>query len=354
MDTILNIPQIDKKYEYSEREQEKIFEYIGKIQNPILKTFLHSFGLPTSGNKHDLEKRIKEAVLIGKINFSDLTKFLDSSILCDKQHIYLYDGSEQEIKKWQDNDYVENQLLKYDLEQFKCSYNPIILPKSLELSNINYDSLIGLDIIAIIKKISWERNSDLDEIDCQIDGDVRKDAYVQILSRGVIKFSWSFSMNYAQLQISQMPTKISYEEIEESFFSLIGPWFPHSSFTKVKLNPVISKLLDNELNDKHEIRSHGLGYQTIGGRKVVVNSPSAKDSVCGEIDPALNQIRNIGIGQSGNFYWLPKQISPANNNCLEEEIHTIINGEYNRINFKTPNKKSDIDYVLSRVRTLCK
>lgn len=76
------------------------------------------------------------------------------------------------------------------------------------------------------------------------------------------------------------------------------------------MKPLISKLHESESGNHPEIRSHGLGYQTMGGRKVSIQSPTAKESIMGEIDPAIDDIRKKSIGHLGNFYWLSKSKKP--------------------------------------------
>lgn len=114
------------------------------------------------------------------------------------------------------------------------------------------------------------------------------------------------------------------------------------------------KLHELEETGNSEARSHSIGYRTIGGRAVSAQSPTPRDSVLGEqaLDNALSGIRRQGVGHIGNFYWLSSFMNPSNKNPLEKEVHTIIVGNKQRINFTTPNKKEDMEYVLSRVRAL--
>jgi hypothetical protein len=167
-------------------------------------------------------------------------------------------------------------------------------------------------------------------------------------------FTWNLISNNATLQISQLPTGSKYEEEEIKFAELINPWLNLNSFTKLDLRRVIKKLHELEANGIPEARSHGLSYLSQGGRRITAQSPTPQDSIFGEqeVDIALKSIRDRGVGNIGNFYWLPKSINSANGNPLEREVHTIIVGNKSRINFTTPNKKEDIEYVLSRVRIL--
>lgn len=342
-----------RTFEYLEDEKGKIIQYISELKNDLIRSFLIQYNIPHTGNKDDLLKRINEAITIKKIQYSDLVKYLDNVILSGKQHVYLYEGSEKFFEKWQDNNYFDSLMIKNDLSELINSHIPIILPDKITLSSIIYNPNKELKIIAIHKRVSWERNSNYDDILNLDHYDIRKDAYVQNITRGIISFNWDFVMNQAIMQISQLPTKMSYESVEEIFNMLVGFWFPIDSFQKIELKPIISRLLKIERGNSPETRSHGFDLRTVGGRAVSIKSATNKESVFGEIDSSIDTIQNQSIGHSGNFYWLPLSINPKNNNCLEKELHTIINGDNNRINFTTPNHLKDINYVLSRVRALC-
>lgn len=121
------------------------------------------------------------------------------------------------------------------------------------------------------------------------------------------------------------------------------------------LKPVIRKLHELEETDNPETRSHGIDYRTLGGRKISAYSSNPRDSVLGEqaVDKALSGIRKHGgLGHIGNFYWPLSSVNKTKSKSLGNEVHTIILGDKGRINFTTPNNKEDIEYVLSRMRSL--
>ena len=171
-------------------------------------------------------------------------------------------------------------------------------------------------------------------------------------------------LKYSSLHIMQLPRGLTYNDMEESFKALVKPWFDFDQFQKLDLKQVIKKLHELEETPNPETRSHGLGYRSMGGRSVDARSSNPEDSVLGEdfIDNAMREIRRRSIGHIGNFYWLintiPNNLTSEDSdetitNPLEQEIRSVIIGKENRINFTKPNKKEDMEYVLSRVRSLC-
>lgn len=69
------------------------------------------------------------------------------------------------------------------------------------------------------------------------------------------------------------------------------------------------KLHEIEGKGEAEARSHGIQYQSPGGRRDAAHSPSPRHSVLGEafIDNAMDNVRKDGVGHLGNFYWLPRK-----------------------------------------------
>jgi hypothetical protein len=168
-------------------------------------------------------------------------------------------------------------------------------------------------------------------------------------------FDWDLVSNLAQLQISQLASGAQYENISQAFEKLTAKWLQMKTFRIVDIGRAIVRLHELEENGTPEARYHGIGYRTPGGRSIFAQSPMARLSVFGEpqVDNALHNIKNQGsLGHIGNFYWLPHDINPEHGNPLEKEIHSILVGSKKRVNLTTPNKESDIQYVLSRVRAL--
>lgn len=102
-------------------------------------------------------------------------------------------------------------------------------------------------------------------------------------------------------------------------------------------------------------RSHGINYRTLQGRRFEGKSATPADPLLGEpsIDAALTAIRKTGVGHLGNFYWLPNSGPNPQANPLDAEVHVIVVGFKNRINFPTPNDEQTVRYVLSRIRSHC-
>jgi hypothetical protein len=351
---------------FREKEQEEIIKYFMDLNLDFIKNFCDIYDIPKRGNKPDYEKRIIENINEGVINYSNLIDFVDEIEKYGKQHVLLYEGSETILNNWNNNENVNEILKGNKLLKYRNTRLPIILPQGLALSSIEYVQNRRLEIYAVEPHYHIERIQEYDEqkeIE-EKDLNIELKAYMRNSRRGFVIFKWDLVLNKASLHIMQLPRGLTYEDMKERFKALISPWFDLNQFTQLDLKQVIKKLHELEETSNPETRSHGLGYRSIGGRSVDARSSNPEDSVLGEdfIDSAMRGIRRRSVGRIGNFYWLINTV-PNNStdedsdetiiNPLEEEIRTVIIGKENRINFTRPNKKEDLEYVLSRVRDLC-
>ncbi len=340
---------------YSQEEQNKIFDYFRELKTDYIRTFLTQKNLHRSGPKNQLIVEIREHIDDGTIQFSDLVNFLDAVIPFSKQHVFLYDGPEHEVVNWRLPEYCRQVLTQNDRLQYLNQKLHLILPFELTLSSIEYNPGRELKILAVQRRDYIERCEEFDTSH-DVNGDsIEMHAYKHQVLRGLIIFNWNLISNQARLQITQLPSRGSYEDGELDFGRLIQTWLPFNLFQKLNLRPSITQLRNLEAGGTAEVRSQDISLETLGGRRVSIKSPTSQDSTIGEeiLDQAVQHVSDIGIAHLGNFYWLPRDVNSIPGNILDEEVHTIIVGNRGRINFTTPNRREDFEYVLSRVRSMC-
>ena len=339
---------------YSKEEQNKIFDYFEELKADYIRSFLASKGLRKSGAKNDLIVNITEYVEKGQIAYTDLVNFLDEVTPYGKQHVFLYSGSDREVSNWKKEHYCIKILEENKKIQFLNKKLHLILPENLSLSSIEYDPGKELKILAVQRRDYIDRCA---EFDTPVDKNgIELHAYKHQVIRGLIIFQWNLLTNLARLQITQLPSRGSYEDAEKNFIELTQPWLPYNTFNKMDIRPSITRLRGMEVPEgTPEARSSDFSLDTVEGRRLSLKSPSNQDSTAGEeiLDEIIQQAGSIGVAHLGNFYWLPKESNPIPGNILENEVHTIIVGNKSRINFTKPNRKEDFEYVLSRVRALC-
>ena len=340
---------------FNEEEQALIITDLMALKKAQIVDFIASIGMRKTGTKEVLRARIESALEDGSITLPQIVQFLDNVIPWSKQHVYLYKGPTSSIANWRDQAWLEKHLKKHRLGKYLNASLPLVLPDKMSVSSILHDSK-RLRITAIKRRDWWERNPDYDRSTTTTEGDdVQLRAFVHRVTRSLVAFEWDLTANTAFLQISQLPRGVDYSDVADEFFELVEKWLDRSMFTVVDLRPPITKLHALEEAGKGETRSHGIKYRTMHGRHFEGKSASPADPLLGEasIDVALKAVRKSGIGHLGNFYWTSSNGAPAHTHVLTSDVHVILVGFRNRVNFPTPNDERTVRYVLSRIRRYC-
>lgn len=341
--------------EFTDEELAQLVTDLLAMKKPQIQGFLELVEMPKSGTKAVIRERIEDALREGTLPPERIVRFLDDVTPWGKQHVYLYKGPIASFTEWKKTDWVAGRLKQHRLSKLLNAALPLALPDRMKVSSILHDGR-KLRITAIKRREWYERSPDYDESKETVEGDaVELRAFVHRVMRSLVAFEWDLTANTALLQISQLPTGHSYEEVAQEFFDLIGGWLDISRFTIVDLRKPIQKLHKLEEDGAGEARSHGINYRTLEGRRLEGKSASPSDSLLGEvvIDAALAAIRQSGVAHLGNFYWLPNGATNPAVNPLESEVHVIIIAQHNRISFPTPNSEYTVRYVLSRIRRYC-
>ena len=171
-------------------------------------------------------------------------------------------------------------------------------------------------------------------------------AYVHEVTRNVVALDWDLARNEAMLQITELPSGISYEAARDDFVATIAPWLDFRTFSAVDLHSSIRRLHELDESGNSEVMSIAIDYQTQGGRHLTArgggDTPLLGET---ETDEALRRVRQVSTGRVGNFYWQPIDGSP-----LAERVHVYIIAEHGRFNITMPQPEQVIRYVAGRVR----
>lgn len=338
---------------FTEEEKNQIISDLISLKKEQITEFLGSVGQKKQGTKEDMRQRIENALEDGLVSIDKIVRFVDGIIPWGKQHVYMFRGPRSPVASWRDEMWVVNRLRKHGLYEHLNTSLPLILPETMRISSIFYDSK-RLRITAIKKRDWYERNEKYDSKTKSPEGkNVVLRGYEHEVVRSLVAFEWDLILNVATLQIAQLQNGTEYATIADEFFDLTQDWIDRSLFTEMDLQKPIEKLHELEESGHGETRSHTINYRTMQGRRIEAKSASMCDPLLGEqsIDTLLRAVRKTGVGQIGNFYWIPT----ANNhrNPLTSDVHVIVVAPQHRINFPTPNDEPSVRYVLSRIRSHC-
>jgi hypothetical protein len=334
-------------------EQDLIVTDLLALKKTHIGEFLGRNRLARSGSKEEIRTRIEEALEEGTLSLAQIVEFLDEVIPWGKQHVYLYKGPQSSIANWRKPEWLAKLLKKHRVGKYLNASLPLVLPEKMKVSSILHDAR-RLRVTAVKRRDWWERDPEYDSSTATREGDdIELRAFVHRVTRSLVAFEWDLVANNAMLQISQLPSGFDYADVAEEFFDLIAPWLDISDFAVMDMRPPIKKLHELEEARRGETRSHGINYRTLQGRRFEGKSASPADPLLGDmaIDAALGAVRRSSVGHLGNFYWLASEGQNSNGSPLDAEVHVIVVGSKNRVNFPTPNDEQTIRYVLSRIRS---
>jgi hypothetical protein len=338
---------------FTEDEKKQIISDLIALKKEQIAAFLDTVGQKKTGTKEAIRERIENAVEDGLVSIDSIVHFVDRVIPWGKQHVYMFRGPKSPISDWRHDTWVFNRLKRHGMQRYLNKSLPLILPEAMQVSSIWHDSK-RLRITAIKKRDWLERNEKYDSKTKTPEGkNVVLKAYEHEIVRSLVAFEWDLVLNEATLQIAQLPHGTEYSTVADEFFELTQDWIDRSLFTEMDLRRPIARLHELEEKGLGETRSQTINYRTMQGRRIEARSASMCDPLFGEqpIDTMLQAVRKNGVGQIGNFYWIPT--GNNNRNPLTSDVHVIVVAPQNRINFPTPNDEPSVRYVLSRIRSHC-
>ncbi|HTP27487.1 MAG TPA: hypothetical protein VMK12_17775 [Anaeromyxobacteraceae bacterium] len=342
-------------------EREQLLNDLQALRSDRIQGFLEVHGLPKTGTKPELAKRALQAVENTGISLDAFAEFLDGQALWGKQHVFLLGspasrGSPRlDPREWGDKEWLRVHLADHRLSSRLNQRRPLVLPQQLELVTIE-GSQLALRAVAVRRREGWERVEELDEerVD-ETDGDIKLRAFKKVITRGLISFEWDLANNVAMVQITQLPTHIHYEDVQAEFAALVSKWLPLERFPPVSLGPAVASLYAEAKKVGSDVRSHGVEFEALDGRRLHGKSKRAKQPLEGNaiIDAALESMsKSNGIGNQGNFFF---QVRAVGARTVDDEAHVIVwASDINRINFTTPQDEATVRDVLQRIRAACR
>ena len=337
--------------DYTEEEQRLILQYVKELRQVELKEFLASTGHLRSGTKKILLDRIDESLAEGTIALVDLVDLLDQVEPWSAQHVFLLGEPNADVTAFRDPHEFEAHLKNHRASKPFRQPIQLALPEELVVSSITHDGA-RLRVTAIERRDGWHRDHGQDQRTIGPGGEtIELRAYVNTVSRGLVMFEWDLIANQAVMQVTQLPSGWTYDDAFGRFVDVTKTWLPVATFPTLNLRRAISTFHEAEENKSNDLRSHGIEYETHGGRRVAGKSATPRDSVLGEtvVDTAMHQIRDAGVGRSGNFYFDVTGVPGSQRG----EAHAIIFAEAGRINFPTSNPEEVVRHVLDRIRAAC-
>lgn len=323
-----------------------LLKYLLDRTNPEIGQFLQSFGLAKTGTKQELGERIERAIERGEADHEDVIAFLDGKAPWGKQHVFLFTGPPDLVPQWRDTEGLRARLENAGLAELLNTEVRVALPERLTLTGIKADDE-AVAITAVARRDASLRRPELDFTSPDDRALIAYHAYEQVTVRNTVRFEWDLVRNEAMLQVTQLPSGHSYEEVRDEFASLVEQILDLDRFRSIDLRRAIKQLQAQEEGGGQETRLRGVDYETLGGRQISGRSGGQAASLFGEavIDQAMSALRNAGEGRIGNFYWRSAPGTP-----LSGDVHVYVLASAGRINITIGHPEEVIRHVLGRIR----
>ncbi|MBN2798732.1 MAG: hypothetical protein JXX28_06240 [Deltaproteobacteria bacterium] len=336
---------------FTDEEREHLVHSVLALTNLQIRELMKSANIrPIGSTKADFRTNLDRVLASGELSYDSLIDWLDTYDPWRKQHVFVLDGPPSGVGQWTDRQHLDSRLAGNEDADCATRGRPLVLPEELTISRIKHSAL-GMSITAFVKREHREREPSLDYVTTTNDGyRVRFVAHREYLVRTAVIFEWDFATNTGVLRVTQLPSRESYDDMQDAFRTKVQPWFPEiNQFPGIDLANVISSLhaAETTLTAQPETRSFGMAYDTPGGRTIDARAGSLQQGVLGETvsDNALASIRNAGFGRNGNFHWL------SSVSGLPTDVRTIINAATGRVQFTANLDQASITHVVSRIRT---
>jgi len=303
-----------------------------------VQEFLRENGFRFSGTKEDLRERLLTLYGRNEITHAQILQRLDQLEGYGNQHVYLFRIPEPHIEELRDQENVRKIFEENNLGDVYNSYRALAFPKEPEVASITHDD-DWLKIRWVVKKEKTQLLEEKREIDKQ-NREILTKKYIIRKYRGVTMFRASLISGDAELLIHRLPEGLKYVQEKDKYLGYLNKWFNWGLLPNINLYPVISRV-----ENSNEVRIRNVGLRTARGSHIDISSSSRITGIHDDPD-AINARQSIstGVGNRGNFYWLPER----SKGVLSREIHTIIYPD--RVAFLGECREEEVNYVLGRIR----
>jgi hypothetical protein len=318
-----------------------LLSYVLAHKMAFTQDFLRERGLPFTGTKDQLRRRLEGYLSKGQIDPADLTELLNEVEGWGDQHIYSYQAPDKLIEPWLEEASVRRHLAGLGLERLLGRQRPVVLPEKATLSSI----LWTRDRIRFVWVEPRQWVERIQAHDLKEPGMVWR-AYAINVTRSLISFDWDLISGHGWLMIQQPKRGREYRSIRNRFERLLDPIIEIRQFDRVRVSRAIHRIQASD-----EVRRRQVEYLTTRGGTAEFTSAGEGRDVFSD-DPDLYRagqaLGGDAAGLQGSFYWTPVPGS------LAREVYTKIYESDQRVAIFAEHSEQDVRYVLSRIQHYCR
>lgn len=334
----MGLPESDESENATEEadDPQVLIDLLFKHRLDVIRGFLKEKGLPASGNRKKIRKRLEDGLDAESISCDEIVHLIDRVEGWGNQHIYLFRAGDELIERWGTEAKARARLRTVGHEDLFNARRPLRLPANPELCSVEWSS--NRVCFVWVQRRTWYEH--LPEEDYQED-DIEYTARRRHIARGLITFHWDLTSGHAALLIQRLPKGNNYKEIKGAYSFVLEPLVKLSKFQPVHISGSILKL-----ERSGEVRRRSMEVVTgRGGRAKFTSGVRKVDAFEG--DPDLKNARTaLGtklIGRHANFSWpMPDD--------EERELHVKIYAPDQRLAIFGGCTEEEVRHVLCRVR----
>lgn len=321
-------------------EEQLAIEYLFSHNLDVARSLLKHCRLSEKGDKATLRKRIEGG--LGKaIDPTEITRILDEIEGWGNQHIVLFQSTDAIASLWKKPATLVDVADKLDLTSLVNGVRPILLPDEPTLSQIIWTKK-HVRFVWVQKRIWHVRREELDERK----GDIELRAYQVQNRRGICYFDWNLVSGSAALLMQLLPKATEYKALQSRLLDDLGNWLPVAAFETTGLQGLIGKL-----EASTEVSRRNLVLATADRSEVDIksgdrNTDAYADKSIVALRKAMNKEGPVA-SRRGFFYW---QVADK---FLDRTIPMRVYPKDNRLSIHGQCTESEVQYVLSRVRSVC-
>ena len=329
-----------------------IFELLKRATNQqVVKDFLKSKGVPTSGNWDELyEKRIEPALNQLKFTIKDLRQLLQTVEEYGRQHTFLFQCTPQRaqslinfnrVRGIARDENIEN-LLDTPLD-IDFPENPTIVDIRVLQPDVNRIP-VSLTIKIVEKRIV--KTFESESIDHAAGTITKKYNFTE---KRAVNIATLNHEGLLELRIASQDNSTKYTELVRDMLVRIRKFIPHDGFVMISLSAAKDKILKDRAKLSNEFRYSNSTAVNDLGAVMQISSSSQEDNLSsdnGSMAAIDSFLAGDGHVTGANVYAKIPGTEP------QREIHLLLSGDVNEFAVPVACSAGEYSYVRGKVISL--
>lgn len=333
-------------------ERKVVYQSLEGLLLVQLRKFMRDHQIEgVSKNKDRVVELIKEAVADGFVTWIQLLDFINEQEFLKAQNALIYRASHENDPRLNPESILE--AISVESQDDLVGANlPIAAPKELTLASIEVSEQTVVATAIGRRSFEIRRPQYESQLTLPRPG-LEARVFETVNVRAWVRLEFDAVAGTLQIRAVRLPKALLQRQLEDDFHQLI-PWFPLDAFPLLELADALKELHKAEQQDPHEARVQAIGYESASGLRSSVRGSTAEQSITGHgnLDQATAILRERGISDGANLYWLPPNKGGPPGNPLSNEVHTRIRAREGLVTFMARVDREELEHVLQRIRVL--